>query len=143
MSAFAATFAERGDLWLKWRQGEIQGSVSASIRAMDREFFFLGLVAKNLLLVRSWPAEDQGVLWMPADEDLISVPGVLQVDASNDLEEWEELLGRPPQDLNLEGISYLAQLAAVAELSEIEPKPNEPSLARELLGRMQHFEEIG
>jgi hypothetical protein len=131
MSAFAATFAERGDLWLKWRKGEIQGSVSDSVRATGREQFLLALLARNLLLVRSWAAEDGGVLWMPADEDLLSVPGVVRVDSSGDLEEWEELLGKPPQDLHLEGILYLAHYAAVGQLGEVESASSEPAPGRE------------
>jgi hypothetical protein len=131
MSAFAATFGESGDLWLKWRKGEIQGSVSDSVREASREQFLLALLARNLLLVRSWAAEDGGVLWMPADEDLISVPGVVRVDASGDLDEWEELLGKPPQDLHLEGILYLAHYAAVGQLGEVESAPSEPAPGRE------------
>lgn len=115
MSAFAASFAERGDLWLKWRKGEIEGSVSVSVRTTGREQFLLALLARNLLLVRSWPFEDEGVLWIPADEDLASVPGVVHVDSSQDLEEWNEILGEPPQDLHPEGILYLAHYAAVGQ----------------------------
>jgi hypothetical protein len=62
MSAFAATFADRGDLWLTWRRGEVQNSLPVSVRAVDREMFLLALLARNLLSVRSWPAEDEGVL---------------------------------------------------------------------------------
>ena len=131
MSAFAATFGESGDLWLKWRKGEIQGSVSDSVREASREQFLLALLARNLLLVRSWAAEDGGVLWMPADEDLLSVPGVVRVDSSGDLEEWEELLGKPPQDLHLEGILYLAHYAAVGQLGEVESASSEPAPGRE------------
>jgi hypothetical protein len=131
MSAFGATFAEGGDLWLKWRTGEIQGSVSDSVRAKSREQFLLALLASNLLWVRSWAAEEEGVLWMPADEGLPSVPGVVRVDASRDLEEWEELLGKPPQDLNLEGILYLAHYAAVGQLGEVESTSSEPAPGRE------------
>jgi hypothetical protein len=131
MSAFAATFAERGDLWTKWRKGEIQGSVALSVRTIGREQFLLALVARNLLVVRSWPAEDEGVLWMPADEGLTSVTGVVQVESSRDLEEWEELLGNPPEDLNLQGILYLTYCAAVEQLRALEPSSSELVRGRE------------
>jgi len=119
MSAFAWTFMETGDLWLRWRKGEIRGPVSDFVRATDRERFLLALLAANLLLVRSWATEDDGVLWMPADEDLVAVPGVV-LDSSQDLDEWEELLGKPPEDLHAGGILYLAYCAAVAQLVEAE-----------------------
>jgi len=131
MSAFAATFAERGDLWLKWRKGEIECSVSVSVRTTGREQFLLALLARNLLLARSWPFEDEGLLWMPADEDLVSVPGVVHVDSSQDLEEWDEILGKPPQDLHPEGILCLAHYAAVAQFGEVESAPSEPATGRE------------
>ena len=140
MSAFAAMFAEPGDVWLTWRKGEIQNSVSAFVRSIDRKLFLLAVLARNLLLVRPWPAEDEGVLWMPADEELIPVPGVLQVDSSNDLEEWEELLGQPPQDLNLDGILYLAHYAAVAELREVESASGEPVTVREPQEQLDRME---
>ena len=131
MSAFAATFAERGDLWLKWRKGEIECTVSVSVRTTGREQFLLALLARNLLLARSWPFEDEGLLWMPADEDLVSVPGVVHVDSSQDLEEWDEILGKPPQDLHPEGILCLAHYAAVAQFGEVESAPSEPATGRE------------
>jgi hypothetical protein len=129
MSAFAATFAEEGDLWLKWRNGEIQGSVARSVRTIGREYFVLALLARNLLRIRSWPAEDEGLLWMPGDEGLRSVSGVVQVDSSRDLEEWAELLGEPPQDLRLGWILYLAYCTAFQELRE--PVPRELVPGRE------------
>ena len=127
MSAFTATFAERGDLWLKWRKREIHGSTSDSVRAVGREHFLLALLARNLLWVRSWAAENEGTLWMPADEDLISIPGVVHVDSSRDLDEREELLGKPPQDLHLEGILHLAHCAAVTQLGGVESTLGEPA----------------
>ena len=75
-----------------------------------------GDIWRNLLLVRDWPAEDEGLLWMPADEDLRSVPEIMQVDRSRDLDGWVEVLGEPPRDLNLRGILYLAYCAAVEQL---------------------------
>jgi len=96
MSAFAGTFSEGGDLWLKWRKGESQGPIPTSIQAIDRQFFLLGLLARNLLLVCSWPSEDEGVLWVPSDEDLISVPGLVHLDRTRTvIDEWEEVLGQP------------------------------------------------
>ncbi len=140
MAAFAATFTEPGDLWLRWWKGEIEEPVSLSVREIGRERFLLALLARNLLLVRSWAAEDGGVLWMPADEDFISVPGILQVESSRDLDEWEELLGKPPQDLHLEGILYLAHCAAVSQLAEVESASTEPALfweSREQFDRIE------
>jgi hypothetical protein len=131
MSAFAGTFAEQGDVWLKWRTGEILGSAYHYVRAASREQFLLALLSLNLLLIRSWAAEDKGVLWMPADEDLLSVPGVVRVDASRNLKKWEELLGKPPQDLNLDGVLYLAHYAAVGQLGEVESTSGEPATGRE------------
>jgi hypothetical protein len=120
MSAFTWTFMETGDLWLRWRRGELRGPVSDIVRATGREEFLLALTAENLLLPRSWPTEDEGVLWMPADEDFAPVPGVV-IDPSDDLDEWEELLGKPPEDLHPYGILYLAYCAAIAQLGEPEP----------------------
>ena len=98
MSAFTWTFMETGDLWLRWRKGELRGPVSDFVRATGQEEFLLAMTAGNLLLVRSWADEDEGVLWMPADEDFVPVSGVV-IDPSDDMDEWEELLGnrrRPP-----------------------------------------------
>jgi len=41
------------------------------VRAIDQQLFISGLLARNLLLVRSWPSEDEGVLWVPRMETLI------------------------------------------------------------------------
>jgi hypothetical protein len=140
MSALAATFAERGDLWLQWRKDEIQGSVSASVRATSPEQFLLALLARNLLLIRSWTAEDEGILWLPADEDLTSISGVVQVDSSHDLDEWAEVLGKPPQDLHLRGLLCLAYYAAVAQLGEIEPAWSVPAPSRESQEQLDRME---
>jgi hypothetical protein len=79
---------------------------------------------------------------MPADEDLTSVPGVVQVDSTHDLDEWEELLGKPPQDLTLEGILYLAHCAAVAQLGEVEPASTGPALFRESRDQFDRMERM-
>jgi hypothetical protein len=143
MSAFAGTFSEGGDLWLKWRKGESQGPIPTSIQAIDRQFFLLGLLARNLLLVCSWPSEDEGVLWVPSDEDLISVPGLVHLDRTRTvIDEWEEVLGQPSRDLNLLGILYLAHQAAVAEAGEFESSPNETTAARESREQWGRMEEM-
>jgi hypothetical protein len=142
MSAFASTFPERGDLWVKWRKGEICGWVPASVRAIDRQLFITGLLARNLLLVRSWPKEDEGVLWVPTDGDLDSVPGFVRTEVTSDMEEWEEVLGEPPKDLNLLGILYLAHVAAVAEVEEFEAGPNEPGAVQAARDRSNRKEEM-
>jgi hypothetical protein len=142
MSAFASTFADPGDLWLKWRKKEIQGWVSTFVRETDPQLFALALLARNLLLVRAWPNENEGVLWVPADGDLFSIGGYVRVDATRDMEDWAEILGEPPQDLNLLGILYLAHLAAVAQAEESESTRNEPAAARELRERLGRFEEM-
>jgi hypothetical protein len=68
MRAIAGTFAEPGDLWAKWRKGEIRNGFSAFVRQMDVRLFTLALAAQNLLLVRDWSGEEDSVLWAPADE---------------------------------------------------------------------------
>jgi hypothetical protein len=120
----------------------MRGSISACVRRVDRELFILALAAQNLLFVRSWPSEDGGVLWAPADEDLPSAPGILQLEATDDLQQWRDLLGNPPQDVNLMGVLYLANLAAVAQLGGFESPPNQPGLARESQEQLDRMEGI-
>ncbi len=56
------------------------------------------------------------------------------------MDEWEELLGKPPQDLNLLGVLYLAHLAAAAQLQELESEA--PSgRERESSGQLDRIEE--
>lgn len=142
MSAFAGTFAEGSDVWLKWRNGEIQDSISTIVRAIDRPLFNLSLVARNLLLVRSWPTEDEGVLWAPTDGDLNPVEGFVRVDETRGMGAWEEVLGKPPQGLNLGGILFLAHRAATTGVDEFQPRPSEPVSVRELREQLGHIEEM-
>jgi hypothetical protein len=121
MTAVARTFRERADVWVNWRNGEGRSPIGVSVRAASRDHFLLALRARNLLLVRSWPTDDDGPLWLPADEGFSSLPGVVCVEPTQDLGEWEELLGDPPQDLNLGGVLFLTHCAAIAELEGIEP----------------------
>jgi hypothetical protein len=140
MTAFASTFPESGDMWLKWRNAEVRGPASDYIRSVDRHLFVLGLAARNLLMTRSWPRNEDDTLWLPTDGDLTSIPGLVQVDQLTDLEEWDEVLGQPPADVILLGILYLAQQAAVAEMREMEIRPDERAssqVAREHLVRME------
>jgi hypothetical protein len=94
------------------------------------------------LLVRSWPSEDEGVLWVPTDGDLDSVPGFVQTDVTSDIEEWEEVLGEPPKDLNPLGILYLAHVAAIAQVEAVEAGPDEPGAVPAARERPNRSEEM-
>lgn len=107
----------------------------------SRQTFISGLVARNLLLVRSWPSEDEGVLWVPTDGDLDSVPGLVRTDVTSGMEEWEEVLGEPPKDLNLLGILYLARVAAIAEVEAFEAGSDEPGAVQAAQDRSNRKEE--
>lgn len=140
--AYARTFDEKGDIWLMWRRGEVPGAVSDWVRRIERGLFIFLLAARNLLLVRPLSGEDDGVLWVPADEGLASVSGILQIEATDDLVQWRELLGDPPGDVNLMGLLYLANLAAVAQLGEFEISPTRPGFARESQDQLNRMEEM-
>jgi len=142
MSAFTRTFGEPSSGWVKWRRGNVRGPVSDSVRRIGRDQFLLALLALNLLRVRWWEAESEGVLWMPADEGFTSVRGVVQVDPSDDLNEWEELLGKPPQDLHLEGILYLAYCGAVGQLAETESPSSGAAVRQESQEQIDRMEEM-
>jgi hypothetical protein len=114
MEDFARTFDERGDIWLKWRTGDGISSISSKVGKMDDEAFRCALTARNLLFIRRWPREEEDVLWLPSDRDIHPIPGCLQVEEA-DFDDWEEIFGKPPDDLNPAGVLYLAEQAAFGE----------------------------
>lgn len=137
MSTFDGTFEEPGDLWLKRRRGEVPGPTSDFIRSLDPQLFTLGLAARNLLLVRHWPEEEGGTLWLPSDGDLAPVSDLVRVEATSDLEDWEEILGKPPQDLNPLGLLYLVGQAANAQAQE---PATDFALLRSIKDQLDHIE---
>lgn len=134
MAALADSFPDQDSLWLKWRQGDLPGEVSDFVRKMDDKQFELALCANNLASVFSTcPCVEDGVLWLPADENLTSVPGVLQVDRCGPEEwreicdrcdyfqsEWPEFLEPPPADINTLALLSMAWQAGVREPHKLE-----------------------
>lgn len=130
---FEGSFYE-DSLWLVWRKGDVQGEVSDFVRKIDRKEFELALSARSLASVfSSCPCVEDGVLWLPAYEDLTPIPGVLRVDRCS-LEEWEkifqydyieegwpEFLEAPPENVNTLALLSMAWQAAARDLDEIEP----------------------
>jgi hypothetical protein len=136
MSAFACTFAGPGNLWLTWRSGEMPARVSGFVRSVDRSLFILGITACNLLLARKWPKADEPILWLPTDGDLNSVPGVVRAEyahTSEDLADWEEVLGSPPEDVDPLALLYLADQAAIAQVQEAENSGTDLTVGTELI----------
>lgn len=137
MTAIQNSFDSKGFLWTSMRSGDVDGLVAAAVQAVTRERFQKAITAYLLLWVRYWPPEDDGLLWLPADGDLKSVPGYLRVEES-DFEDWPEVLGEPPDDLSPRNVLSLADIAAQAVLAEAkaappgQPTPSaiEPSLSR-------------
>ena len=113
MSTFPSTFYE-SDLWLKWRRGEVSGLASDLVRGISETLFALGLTAQNLRTIRDWAEENEDVLFLPSFADLTSIPGILHADEVADLDEWVEVLGPPPENLNLLGTLYISYQAALA-----------------------------
>jgi len=123
MSAFARTFAGSGNVWLKWRTGDMPGRVSEFIRSVDRSSFILGITACNLLLARRWAKADERILWLPTDGDLSSIPGLVRAEYApicEDLAAWEEVLGTPPEDVDPLALLYLSEQAAITQVREVE-----------------------
>ena len=140
MSAFACTFAGPGNLWLTWRSCEMAARVSEFVRSVDRSLFVLGITACNLLLARKWPKADEPVLWLPTDGDLDSIPGFVRVEhtpISEDLADWEEVLGSPPEDVDPLALLYLAEQAAIAQVREAENGWTDLTFGTELIEHLR------
>lgn len=124
MSAYSESFTEP-DLWTKLRRGEIQGVAGDIIQTIDQDAFVEMIAAANIHSLRRWGPADETILFLPSNGSLVSVPGILQIDEVDDVDDWLELLGDPPDNMNLNTVFYLAHAAARENAMQISASPIE------------------
>jgi hypothetical protein len=139
MAKFANCFMPTKDIWFDWRNGTAAPAhVAETVQAIPDGLFLSALAAAQLPYFRYWPEEEDGLLWLPSDGDLHPVPQLLHVEDA-EFDDWEEILGKPPEDFNPSNVLALAFQAALGlvngQLGATE-SPNAAWLA-ERLGRME------
>lgn len=111
MDDYARTHAVEGDPWLSWRSNVSSDNVSAFVRGLTPETYVLALASRNVYLALNSPAREDE-LWLPSDSDLSRIDGVLVVEETDDLDDWDQVLGKPSDGVNGLALLYLAGTAA-------------------------------
>lgn len=116
MTTLEATYPEAEEIWINWLSRHYAGSAAKFVQAAGAERVRMAMVARNVSLSRKWDALKLP-LFLPSIGDLSPVPGLLRVDHSDDLEEWDEVLGPAPNDLGVFALLSICESAASGQLS--------------------------
>mgnify|MGYP001580373906 CR=1 FL=1 len=111
MTRYQRSHGQEANLWQRLRKQPFDDYVSSFVRDLDEELYTLALAAQHVYWVVALP-EQQEVLRLPSEGDLTNIEGVMQVDEVEDLEEWQEVLGTPPQQFSSFNLIYVAWAAA-------------------------------
>lgn len=104
MKAFAKKFPAETDVWLDWWSSGDRNLYTEFLKAVGAKRFQLALHARNIAALNFETLAGNHVFWLPVDEDLNEIPGVLWVEYAPYIGDWQDIQGKGPVKRNLKEI---------------------------------------